>query len=203
MPQTTYEQPVEIDHQVARLQIMARQAFRDDFLDEVLTGGGDLYEHPYRASCDIRLQSTHQCNAQSWRMREDIGALQLAYFDALIRLEMEARVADKSRDLNPLNTSLTVVIEVANKLGFLGYRINWEQNVRWALRASRYGLSGYAIVDGYVPALERINLKERLGVLGTDLLEAAASKRKVDRPHRGRLSEVSRGNVRSIQIGTR
>ncbi|WP_143523720.1 hypothetical protein [Pararhizobium arenae] len=66
-----------------------------------------------------------------------------------------------------MNTSLMVVIEAANRLAFLGYRINWEQNARWALRATKYGLSGYAIIDGDDPALDRINLTERLGVLGT------------------------------------
>lgn len=93
--------------------------------------------------------------------------MQAAYVDSLLRLEKTARAAERSRDVNSLNTSLLIVIEAANRLGFLGYQINWEQNIRWALRATRYGLSDYAIVDGCDPALDNIDLTERLAVLGT------------------------------------
>lgn len=128
---------------------------------------GSLYEHPYRASRDIKLQSTQQWNAQYWRLRRDLGAAQAAYVSALIELEKTARAAEVSGDLVALNTALMVVVEAANKIGISGYTVNWEQNTRWALQASRFGLSGYAVVDSCDPPIDRLTLTERLEILGT------------------------------------
>ena len=96
MPQTTRKDLAEGEHEIARHQMLCRRASREDFLDEVLMEGRSLYEHPYRASPDIRFQSTRKWNAQSWLMRADIGALQSAYVDSLIRLEKAARAAERS-----------------------------------------------------------------------------------------------------------
>ncbi|WP_075293069.1 hypothetical protein [Pararhizobium arenae] len=75
MPQTTRKDLAEGDYEIGRHQMLCRRASREDFLDEVLMEGRSLYEHPYRASADIRLQSTRQWHAQAWPMREDIGGV--------------------------------------------------------------------------------------------------------------------------------
>ncbi len=61
---------------------------------------------------------------------------------------------------------LMILIEAANKVALRGWDVNWRQNVQWALRGSRFGLSGYSLVERYENLPDRITLSERLEVIG-------------------------------------
>ena len=74
-----------------------------------------------------------------------------------------------SEHLGALRVALMKVLEQADKLSLCGWQVNFQQNVQWALRGSRFGLSGCSLVERYQNLPARTTLSERLEVIGSTI----------------------------------
>ncbi|RDL48396.1 hypothetical protein BLJAPNOD_04671 [Ensifer sp. M14] len=58
------------------------------------------------------------------------------------------------------------LVVATNTVALQGWDVNWRQNVQWALRGSRYGISGCSLVERYENLTDRTTLSERLEIIG-------------------------------------
>lgn len=153
---------------IDRYRMMTLQVSRDEFIDDVLGDCSHLYEHPYRATCDIRLRPVQQRKfRQLIAAQEEPDVAHARYAAQLEALVRVVRAPGTSGDLPSLSLALSQLINSANLLGIAGWHVNWEQNAQWAFKYSMFGISGDSVVPRYEMSSYRVTLEERLEILGT------------------------------------
>ncbi len=103
--------------------------------------------HRYTPVRGIRSEPKTPGSKGQWWTAEGFAKYTAAYFEALSAFDFLVPASRTVDRLASLNVALTSVVEQATKLGLLGWQVNWDQNVQWALRFSRFGLSGYFLVN--------------------------------------------------------
>lgn len=139
---------------------------REALAEELLSNGRSSLDHEYLPSSEIRLKPSISTHKRWWPKAGDLPDLYRAYVDALSMFDQVARKTRRPEDLVGLTRELMVLIEAANRVAVRGWVVNWRQNVQWALRGSRFGLSGYSLVERYENLSDRTTLSERLEIIG-------------------------------------
>ncbi|MCY1302763.1 hypothetical protein D9M70_524430 [compost metagenome] len=138
---------------------------REGAAEELLLGARSALNHDYLPSSEVMLRPCVASRKRSWPTACSPDVYQM-YVDGLSAFDEMVRKARQPKDLAELTSGLFVLIEAANAVGFRGWEVNWRQNVQWALRGSRYGLSDYSLVERYENLADRITLSERLEIIG-------------------------------------
>ncbi|MBV7521147.1 hypothetical protein [Ensifer sp. ENS12] len=138
---------------------------REEEAEQLLTGALSTLSHEYLPSSEIRLRPRIASRKQWWPKTRFAEAHQM-YMDALNAFDGMSRKTRRPEDLADLSRGLMVLVEAANALAVSGWDVNWRQNVQWALRGSRFGLSSYSLVERNENLPDHITLSERLEIIG-------------------------------------
>lgn len=138
---------------------------REGAAEELLSGARSALSHEYLPSSEVSFRPCVASRKRWWPNACPADLYQM-YVDGLNSFDGMVRKTRQPKDLAELTRGLLVLIEAANAVGFRGWEVNWQQNVQWALRGSRYGLSGYSLVERYENLADRITLSERLEIIG-------------------------------------
>ncbi|WP_143565655.1 hypothetical protein [Sinorhizobium fredii] len=138
---------------------------REEAAEELLDGALSSLSQDYLPSLEIRFRP-RVASHKRWWPKACFADLCQAYVDGLNTFDGMVRNARRPEDMSELTPALMVLIEAAETVALRGWDVNWRQNVQWALRGSRYGLSGYSLVERYENLADRITLSERLEIIG-------------------------------------
>lgn len=155
------------DPQIRWHQAEVFRLLREEAAEDLLSEATSALTHPYLPSREIRLQPKAPGRKGWWLKADGFAISTEAYADSLIAFDKVARNSRTPISLAALNVALMDVMEQANKLGFQGWVVNWQQNIQWALRGSRFGLSGYSVIGRYENLADRTTLSERLETIGS------------------------------------
>ncbi len=153
----------EVRWQQAEVFRLSREEAAEDLLSEAMSA----LTHPYLPSREIRLEPKAPGRKGWWLKADGFANSTEAYAGSLSAFDKVARTSRTSISLAALNVALMEVMEQANKLGFQGWVVNWQQNIQWALRGSRFGISGYSIIERYENLADRSTVSERLETIGS------------------------------------
>lgn len=159
---------IESEYDDERIRFHQTEVFRfsrEGAAEELLLGARSALSHEYLPSSEVRFRPC-VASRKHWWPKACPADLYQMYVDSLNSFDGMVRKARQPKDLPELTRGLLVLIEAANAVGFRGWEVNWQQNVQWALRGSRYGLSGYSLVERYQNLADRITLSERLEIIG-------------------------------------
>ncbi|KQX43241.1 MULTISPECIES: hypothetical protein [unclassified Ensifer] len=149
---------------------------REEAAEELLVGALNTLNQEHVPSAEIRFRPRDASRRRSWPKASFVDAHQ-AYVDGLQSFDGIARRARGPQHLADLTGALFALIETANKIALEGWDVNWRQNVQWALRGSRYGLSDYSLVERYENLPDRTTLSERLETIGGPIFYKQKRKR--------------------------
>ncbi len=152
----------------ARERFLQSEVFRfgrEVEAEELLSGALSTLSHEYLPSSEIRLRPRIASRKRWWPKIGFAEAHQM-YMEALNAFDGMSRKTRRPEELADLSRGLMVLVEAANVLAVSGWDVNWRQNVQWALRGSRFGLSGYSLVERFENLPDHITLSERLEVIG-------------------------------------
>ncbi|MBD9508175.1 hypothetical protein IB277_13560 [Ensifer sp. ENS07] len=159
---------IESEYDDERIRFHQAEVFRfsrEGAAEELLLGARSALSHENLPSSEVRFRPCVASRKRWWPKACSADLYQM-YVDGLNSFDGMVRKARQPEDLAELTRGLLVLIEAANAVGFRGWEVNWRQNVQWALRGSRYGLSGYSLVERYENLADRITLSERLEIIG-------------------------------------
>lgn len=139
---------------------------REELAEELLSDARSSLGHEYLPSSEIRLKPCISGQKRCWPKADRFPDLHQTYVEVLNSFDEAVRGPRRSGDMADLERALMVLIEAANTLAIRGWEVNWRQNAQWALRGSRFGLSGYSIVERYENLVDRITVSERLEIIG-------------------------------------
>ncbi|KSV81784.1 hypothetical protein N183_14825 [Sinorhizobium sp. Sb3] len=149
---------------------------REEAAEKLLVDALSTLNQEHLPSAEIRFRPRDGSLRRSWPKACFVDAHQ-TYVDGLQTFDGIVRKARRPQDLTDLTRALMALIETANKIALGGWDVNWRQNVQWALRGSRYGLSGYWLVERYENLPDRTTLSERLEIIGGPIFYRQMRKR--------------------------
>jgi len=139
---------------------------REALAEELLSESVAALNNEYLPSGEIRFTGGAVGRQRSWPKADHFADISQAYVDALSRFDKLVRNAVRQKDIAEPTRALMLLVEVVTTAAIRGWNVNWRQNVQWALRGSRYGLSSYSLVQCFENLNDRTTLSERLEIIG-------------------------------------
>uniref|UniRef100_UPI003F499D26 hypothetical protein n=1 Tax=Ensifer adhaerens TaxID=106592 RepID=UPI003F499D26 len=155
----------DIDEDTRFFQSEVFRFSREEKAEELLLGAQNSLSHKYLPSYEVRFRP-RVTSRERWWPNDCFADLQQLYVGSLNTFDVMVRNARRPESLPDLIRALRALIEAADAVALGGWDLNWQQNVQWALRESRYGLSGCSLVERYENLADRITLSERLEIIG-------------------------------------
>lgn len=138
---------------------------REEAAEELLVDAISSLSQEYLPSHEIKFWP-RVASRESWWPKGDLADFYQAYVDSLNTFGGMVRTARRLEDLPNLTRALVALTETVDTVALGGWDVNWRQNAQWALRGSRFGLSGCSLVERYENLADRITLSERLEIIG-------------------------------------
>jgi hypothetical protein len=187
------------DPQIKWNQVEVFRLAREEAAEELLAEPASALHHRFTPMRAISFEPIKPGSKTWWPTAKSFAFHSAAYVEALSAFDLLVRTSRTVEGLPPLTVALTGLVEHANKLGFLGWQVNWHQNVQWALRGSRFGLSGYSLIERYENLPHTMTLSERLELIGGPVFYKQARTAKTIKPiepvYLSEQAEISFGSI--------